>query len=1023
MNLWKRKLAAYLHDPPEKAYDHGPHHLDRARIHAESFGVGDLWKMMGGSPDWSAAAADRFVFPHGSKLGESLGEDPRTAFIHPLSGRSKDGSSALPAAGLTYPSKDEAESWLSEIRPEWISDDPQEQFLRAWRKWSDYAAEHTAGHRLGAILLPYLPADTRVPDASIWHHCAVVSALEATRPKHGAALAPAFMIFQVGPVQDFISQARNTRDLWSGSYLLSWLTMHAIKAVADRFGPDAIIFPSLKGQPIYEFLECRLDTLPPGEDVLVPGIPNRFLAVVPQDFNPAHVRDALMSEWNLIADECRQWLVRESRGQITFGDPFGALFESQVRCHWQATWQFLPWSEVDVALSEFSALPLGRDNPLHLARVVAEHIPQSHRDERCYRGGKLDPGWAWAAHYQLTQHALDARRSLRDFVGTLTAPRRKPGERDCLSGKEEAVVQADALENLTSTSLRTLFRHVEPLGAANLIKRIWHRAYLARLSEVKGKSHLANLPRAREAFDSVLAVAAGGFADRLFKATQSDAPLRESWSRFLKAAIEARDYFPDAVADLNPSKESQWLERTDHSVFFPEAWNKAAERKDKDDSDHEHPSEAPEHLLGAAAALKDLLRHARAKPPRYYAVLALDGDQIGRWLSGEKAPAVECVISPKAREYFLTKMLPVMTAEERKTFTGALDKLGLSFASPEDGIRKWLASPRPLSPSWHLQFSEALANFGLHAARRIVEEVHFGQLIFSGGDDVLAMVPADQAVACATDLRAAFQGRHTDMSTACQRFFRHDTPEGFLWLKTPRRNDPQWPLLVPGPRMTVSVGIAIGHIKEPLQDMVQEAQRAEKRAKAPPQRLVFNRSPLERHGQGEEWVRNEGWDRNALAVTLFKRSGEMIRWGARFDSAAFDLLDFYRQHYRPPWGDPDAKTAIAGRFPYRLAQLLEPYGLTESITPQLKEIILREVEFVINRQTLTDADAPQPAKDSSFPVFHRQDLLQMCSRYLDELADFSWQRPGQAMPTKASGTIGEFVNLFLLEAFIRRQAD
>ena len=28
---------------------------------------------------------------------------------------------------------------------------------------------------------------------------------------------------QIGPVQEFIAQARSTRDLWSGSYLLSWL--------------------------------------------------------------------------------------------------------------------------------------------------------------------------------------------------------------------------------------------------------------------------------------------------------------------------------------------------------------------------------------------------------------------------------------------------------------------------------------------------------------------------------------------------------------------------------------------------------------------------------------------------------------------------------------------------------------------------------------------------------------------------------------------------------------------------------
>jgi len=51
INLWKRKLTVYLHDPPEKAYDYGSNHLKRAETHAGSFGVSDLWKAMGGSPD------------------------------------------------------------------------------------------------------------------------------------------------------------------------------------------------------------------------------------------------------------------------------------------------------------------------------------------------------------------------------------------------------------------------------------------------------------------------------------------------------------------------------------------------------------------------------------------------------------------------------------------------------------------------------------------------------------------------------------------------------------------------------------------------------------------------------------------------------------------------------------------------------------------------------------------------------------------------------------------------------------
>jgi hypothetical protein len=33
-------------------------------------------------------------------------------------------------------------------------------------------------------------------------------------------------------------------------------------------------------------------------------------------------------------------------------------------------------------------------------------------------------------------------------------------------------------------------------------------------------------------------------------------------------------------------------------------------------------------------------------------VLALDGDEMGRWLSGERTPAVESVMTAKAAEYF-----------------------------------------------------------------------------------------------------------------------------------------------------------------------------------------------------------------------------------------------------------------------------------------------------------------------------------------------------------------------------------
>jgi CRISPR-associated protein Cmr2 len=984
VNFWKRKLAAYLHDPPEKAYDFGPGHIKRAEVHAANFGIGELWKHLSSNPDWSAAAADRFIFPHGSKVG-ALGEVNNVAFVHPISGRA-DPSAAptLPAGSLKFPSKADAEQWISDIQPEWKNDDPQTLFLRIWRLWSDHAASHPTGNGRGAELIPYLPADTRIPDGSIWHHCAIVSALEACRASDDlkSPLRPAFLLFQVGPVQEFIAQARSTRDSWSGSYLLSWLMMHAIKAVADRCGPDAVIFPSLKGQPLYDWLEKeKLGLQPDQAAVLVPGIPNRFLAIVPDSFDATTVTAAFQAEWNKIAETCCQWLAERN---LPISEN---LWNEQVDHFWQITWQLWPWQGVNQALKDFKAIPLGQDNALHLAKEIAEKIPDDHKDERCYRNKQLDPGWAWSAHYQLCQHALDARRALRDFRPFAYDPTRKCGHRDSLSGREEAVVQADQIKTAAAQAdpnkamdIHTLFRHAEPLGAANLIKRVWHKAYLG---EVRG------LHRARESFDSVPAVAAGTWLARLHQRLSENAELWSDLISLSQTLAEAKPHLhgiaiPKAIVDNQNANESKWIDGIDGEIFTARFWSAL-----------DTATASQDVVKKAAKAVADFKStHKLGEPSPYYAVLALDGDQIGKWLSGEKSPAVQQVITAKAAEYFRQHL-------------------------PNELVERWLASPRPISPSWHLQFSEALANFSLYAVPRIVEDVHHGQLIYAGGDDVLAMLPADEAIACAADLRAAFQGCREAMSEECKKLFKAGLPEGFLQLASPSSKQPNWPLLVPGPRMTVSVGIAIGHVKEPLQDMIAEAQKAEKRAKGAPEKFIFDRSDADPAKHGEPWKPASGWDRDALAVTLFKRSGETIEWGAKFGSAALELLAYLRRHYRPAWDQPDQETAITGRFPYRLAELLNVYGADSPVTQGIHEIALKEFEHVISRQTITDENAAKSGSD-----FRRESLRDLGERYLTELRDFQWKRqPGDTHETKAPRTLRQFINLFLLEAFIRRQAD
>jgi hypothetical protein len=316
------------------------------------------------------------------------------------------------------------------------------------------------------------------------------------------------------------------------------------------------------------------------------------------------------------------------------------------------------------------------------------------------------------------------------------------------------------------------------------------------------------------------------------------------------------------------------------------------------------------------------------KGKKYYAILALDGDEMGKWISGSKSPEMGHCLSPNAVDYY------------RKH-------------SPA-----FLEAPRAVTPSWHLQFSEALGNFSLHAAQRVVEAFN-GRLIYAGGDDVLAMLPATEALACARALRAAFRGESALNTLAKGKLDGRGTQrrsdrttqlfdmrlDGCLQLhpdsgaksgdKAKLLSDPvKFPALVPGPAADVSVGIAIAHFKSPLQDVVRQAQLAEKRAKRA--------------------VTDGGFGRAAVAISLVKRSGEILEWGCKWstpeqqDSAGYQLLHTLI--------DALNNDQLNSRFPHKLEALLVPYlpgssKMTDdaSFEGNFAEILAQELDHCLGR--------------------------------------------------------------------------
>ena len=190
-------------------------------------------------------------------------------------------------------------------------------------------------------------------------------------------------------MQDFIAQARSTRDLWSGSYLISWLVAHALKTTEEKGG--TVVFPATKNQPLLRWLndsETRSES--DQKRVLTPSLPNRFFAEVPSGFEADKVKDAFIEEWGKISDACWEWL----HERLPFNDVDAKKrWKFQIENHWQISWQLWPKHDWQAVAALWQALPKGL---------------------RPLQGAEEDK--AWVANYELICHRFDARRQLREFT-------------------------------------------------------------------------------------------------------------------------------------------------------------------------------------------------------------------------------------------------------------------------------------------------------------------------------------------------------------------------------------------------------------------------------------------------------------------------------------------------------------------------------------------------------------------------------------------------------------------------------
>ena len=106
----------------------------------------------------------------------------------------------------------------------------------------------------------------------------------------------------IGPVQGFVSQSRRTRDLWGSSYLLAFLSAHAMRGADEARGE--IVQPVIEGDPLYRWVRGRGAGDPPR----IGTVPNHFVVTVRGDARPVAeaAASAMQDAWRRV---CQIWEV------------------------------------------------------------------------------------------------------------------------------------------------------------------------------------------------------------------------------------------------------------------------------------------------------------------------------------------------------------------------------------------------------------------------------------------------------------------------------------------------------------------------------------------------------------------------------------------------------------------------------------------------------------------------------------------------------------------------------------------
>ena len=816
--LWQTKLLARVHDPAEKALvlmrDPAGHEGGTTRFlrdllfpNSQDQDIGKMEKWVKWA-DWWAAAADRPNWPKDVWDRTRWEKDP--ILIHPLSGKAFDLKTLATTDYTKFKERSQAHFERLVVR-DGSAIDWKRTLFAFWRFGAEIP-EVSDDSKLGA-LWSLLPADTRVPDHSIWDHLDLTSAFAggfAEDENQDVAL----LIVSLGPVQSFIASARTTSDLWAGSHLLAHLAWEAMKPLCEQLGPDAILFPRLRGLPLVDrwlrdeagldrSLFEESDWTTRGTDanpLFAAALPNRFVAIVPASHAQSLAQKAAGRAKNWL-QELGKETVKELLTEAQYPD------EPDTYCYQQMREQIEGFPEVHWVSVPFSLIsPRDRSKQRDLDIGALQQAMQPFFPESAERPGFLgsdawavlqreseffspNPGVLYPAIHDLAERTLASAKAVRAFEQT-----EQNGWRCSMTGETEWLTTDPA-------QLKRSYRQQEDT--------LWNRIHASKPSWAKQGEHLGALPAIKRLWPTIFAKQADAQRFVVSTHTMALAPSLEVLGQKisedkLQGLVSEQDDKPAL-----PRKLAYLRNRNPSVARIPAALDRL---KDQDNEGSD--------AVKLESVIKEILVY---KPDAYYALLMFDGDHMGRILAGDdRHTAITYLQSfhPKVRNGFRSK------------------------AQSDNILKSYGDLKRAMSPNRHLAISNALSNFALHVAPFVIEEEFRGKLLYAGGDDVLAMLPVVDLLPAMRRLREAYEGHSEKHRELDWRELRSKKglvlKDGFAYLNGNLMR------MMAG--ATGSCGAVVAHHQAPLAMVMRELRNAEQRAKNEGGRDAFSLKILKRSG-------------------------------------------------------------------------------------------------------------------------------------------------------------------------------